>query len=340
LTAGGRGSFPPRGGAAADVRAEAGDGGEVASVAAPTWRERLKLAGVALAWLLLTKHLVWLGDRYVPGDWKARMSFQSFQIACQAMTLSVGLALAALLLRSAGARLGIRRPRALELVATALVAPLVFVVSSIIALEIALPTLLVELQTRGASASAQNAGEFGRSLVRTPLFVTLLWGGVLAAVGEELLFRGALWSAAHELTAPLFAAVGWTGRARAIALWSLRSGGVATLFSAGVFGWMHADLPGGVGVVRAVSTTCLGLACGLGRQLTGTVWAAILLHFANNLLAIGGSRRWFPSTSTPIFDGVPDALVIAAGAGLVLLAALAIARRRRSAPSIDPVAPP
>lgn len=67
-----------------------------------------------------------------------------------------------------------------------------------IALQIALPTLLEELKTRGANASQQNAGQFGRALTQAPILTTLVWGAVLGALGEELFFRGLLWTTLTE----------------------------------------------------------------------------------------------------------------------------------------------
>jgi membrane protease YdiL (CAAX protease family) len=90
---------------------------------------------------------------------------------------------------------------------------------------------------------------------------------------------------------------------------------------------MHADLPGGVGIVRIVASTCLGLTCGMARQITGAIWAPMLLHFANNLIAIGSMRRWFGAGASTILDGVPDALLLAAVAGSIAAGAFFFARR-------------
>src|SRR5205085_449203 len=75
----------------------------------------------------------------------------------------------------------------------------------------------------------------------------------------------------------------------------LRSGGFATLASAAVFGAMHLGMAGGSGIVRVVSATCLGLACGTARHLAGSVAAPLLLHALYNLLSVGHSRAWFVS---------------------------------------------
>src|SRR5262249_40312209 len=109
---------------------------------------------------------------------------------CQILTLVVGAGVTLLLLRQRREGLGLARmPGWSAVVSTVLAVPVVFVAASYVAIQIALPTLLEELRTRGAHASQQNAGEFGRALTQAPLFITLLWGPLLAGVGEELLFR-------------------------------------------------------------------------------------------------------------------------------------------------------
>lgn len=292
-------------------------------------------------WLGLFLGLVPLGNLVVPNETKAKISLQTFLMTCQITTLVVGLGVALLLLRKRRAGLGFERiPRILPGLSTILSVPFVFVASSYVALQIALPTLLEELKTRGAHASQQNAGEFGRALTQAPLLTTLLWGAALGAIGEELFFRGLVWSTITDLTKRLLPpgydpadqrprTIGQ--RLVAMAL----SGGIATLLSAALFGWMHKDLPGGVGIVRVVSTTCLGLASGVVRHVTGGVIACFALHALYNTLVIGNGRRWFASQEKPILEGVPNTLVMFAvigllGAGVVAFVRALMARRARS----------
>lgn len=280
-------------------------------------------------WLGLFRYLVPLGNLVVPDATKVKFSLQTFLITCQATTLAVGLGVSLALLRRRRAGLGFERiPRILPGLSTILSVPLVFVVSSYVALQIALPTLLEELKTR-AHASQVNAGEFGRALTTAPLLTTLLWGAVIGAIGEELLFRGLLWSTITDLTKRLLppghedAPPGTLAqRASRIAL----SGGVATVLSAALFGLMHADLPGGVGIVRIVSTTCLGLASGIVRHVTGGVIACFALHALYNTLVIGNGRRWFASQERAILEGVPNTLVMFAVVGLAGVAVIAFVR--------------
>lgn len=325
--------------------------------------EALKLAGVTVAWFLMTKYLVPLGDKFVPDELKAKISLQTFRMICQVVTLVAGVGLSFALLRAPRIALGLKAPRPLQLGGAALLAPAAFVASTYLALRIALPTLLAELATRGPGASRQNAGELGRTLTQAPLLVVILWGALLAAVGEEALFRGALWStlrdaaglAIDKLKPRALEASGGApvsgeevpafvepGPFAAISRDHVAAS-LATIGAAVIFGQMHADMPGGVGLVRVASTTILGLVCGASRQITGTIWVPILLHLANNTLTIGSSRRWFSGSAEPLLEGLPDSIVIAAVAG-ALVAGGAFAAQKRMArrtasspvPSIEP----
>jgi membrane protease YdiL (CAAX protease family) len=92
-----------------------------------------------------------------------------------------------------------------------------------------------------------------------------------------------------------------------VAVW-LRAGGVATLGVATLFGLLHRDMPGGLGIVRFVAATGLGLACGVSRQASGTVLAPVLLHVAFNALSIATARRWVVTADFPMKWGAPTAV--------------------------------
>jgi membrane protease YdiL (CAAX protease family) len=97
---------------------------------------------------------------------------------------------------------------------------------------------------------------------------------------------------------------------------------------------------GAVGIVHAVATTCLGLACGLARHATGSVVPPILLHFLYNTIVIGNSRRWFGYPTEPLFPGTPDAVVYLAGAGLLTaLVGVATLHRTRQRATVVRSAP-
>jgi membrane protease YdiL (CAAX protease family) len=294
----------------------------------PNGRETWKLAGITAAWLLLTKGLSWLGDRAVPDAVKANISLQTFQMTCQITTAVVGLGLCFGLLERPLAALALTRTRPRQLAVIALLAPAFLVSTTVIAIQAALPTLLEEVRTRGAGVSRQNAGEFGRMLEQGPLLATLLWSVILAATTEELLFRGALWSLVERLVEAARARV-TVGKVEAALL-----GLVPTVVSAAVFGMMHYDLRGGVGIVRLTSTTLLGLGAGALRRWTGTLAAPVLLHFLNNTMAIGLGRKWFASDPPGplLIAGVPNGLLSVAVIGVVgaalLWGAFAIVNRR------------
>ena len=306
----------------------------------PAPRGEVIRRAIAIAvWLGLFLGLVPLGNRLVPDATKAHVSLQTFLLVCQIGTLALGLGASLALLRRRREGLVFSRIPGWGPAASSLFSvPVVYVFSSYVAIQAALPTLLEEMKTRGANASQQNAGAFGRALTQSPLLTTLIWGAVLGALGEELFFRGLLWSTITDLTKRLARArsadAPRTVADRALAI--LLGGGVATLLCAALFGWMHKDLPGGVGIVRVVSTTCLGLASGIVRQATGGVLACVLLHATYNTLVIGAGRKWFATAEEPILDGVPNTMLLLSVAGLLAIGAVAfvralIARRARAA---------
>ncbi|MEZ4298479.1 MAG: CPBP family intramembrane glutamic endopeptidase [Polyangiaceae bacterium] len=307
--------------------------------------------GAAIAlWLALFVGLVPLGNRLVPDAVKVRIPLQTFLMTCQILTLVLGLGATLLLVRPRRPALGLDRfPTAPAAVSTILAVPIVFVTASYIALQIALPTLLEELKTRGPQASAQNAGAFGRALTQSPLLVTLLWGALLGALGEELFFRGLLWTTITDVTrrfAPVPASPDLNAYSESPApaprplhhraLRLLLEGGIATLLCAALFGYMHKDLPGGVGIVRLWSTTILGLGLGVVRQSTRSVAACILLHTVYNTFVILAGRKWFgDARSATVLEGIPDTMALlavlgVAGIGLIAFVRALLARRARA----------
>jgi membrane protease YdiL (CAAX protease family) len=297
----------------------------------PNGWETLKLAGITAVWLAFGNGLVWIGERVIPDAWKARISLPTFMMACQITTALVGLALSFGLLARPRAALALTRPRLRQLAVTALLAPAFLVSTTVIALQVALPTLIEEMKVRGAGATRQSAGEFGRMLEQGPLLLTLLWAAILAATTEELLFRGALWSLVERFI-QTFRAILADHRSRSrlerpdpeprtpsTQALEVLLGLVPTVVSAGIFGLMHGDLRGGVGIVRVVSSTLLGFGAGLLRRWTGTLFASVLLHFLNNTMVIGHGRKWFSGgpPAPPLIDGVPDRFVGIAVAGLI-----------------------
>ena len=110
------------------------------------------------------------------------------------------------------------------------------------------------------------------------------------------------------------------------------TGGVATLLSAVAFAWVHADMPGGMGMVRAITAFGLGLGAGIARHASGSLVAALVLHVVFNLASIATARRWVVSAVFPTKLMVPTLLTMLAGACLLALGTLFyLGRRRRRA---------
>jgi membrane protease YdiL (CAAX protease family) len=303
-------------------------------------RATLRLGLVATAWLVAARLLARYGVRLLPLSVTHRLTLQSYLALVQLVSTLVGLGLAFALLASPRRELGLRRPAARSLGLTLLWAPVLFVVTSYLAIGIALPTLRAELEQGGRQLVERNGGEFGQALVRSAALLTLLWGVLLAPVAEELAFRGPLWSALARLgrgvdrppgaaarsLPPELLSESWLLRAvRGARRW-LASGGAATLGAAALFAWMHADEQGGAGIVRVVSTACLGLGCGLCRQASGSVLPGMLLHALFNLMALAQLRRWVVFTAFPRHYTVPTLLTLIAGVCLGALLALHAAR--------------
>lgn len=281
--------------------------------------QTLRLAFVTVGWLSLVMALVpWLSTH--PPPWLQRaMSMQTFRLTTQVMTTVIGVGACIAFVPGARVILGLRRAKPASLALSVSLAPLVWILATIVALQVAMPTLLDELATRGAGASRQNAGAFGRELVQSSVLGVMLSGVLMAAVSEELLFRGALWG----LIARLVPARERRGQ--------LVAGVIATVLSAAAFGYAHHDLPGGVGIVRVVSTTCLGLAAGSVRLASGSIFAAMLLHALYNTASIALARGWFGGHKVTLFE-TPIPWSLAAAAPLCMAAVLALvwrARRRR-----------
>lgn len=95
---------------------------------------------------------------------------------------------------------------------------------------------------------------------------------VLAPVLEELLFRGLFWSALSA------------SGLRAGAVWGLSATAFALLH---VPGWLATQGASGAIVQQLALVFFVGLFCGAGRWLSGSVWPAVLLHLVNNAASVG-----------------------------------------------------
>lgn len=91
------------------------------------------------------------------------------------------------------------------------------------------------------------------------LFLFIFFAAVLPAIGEEVLFRGSMAKAYRE-KGYLF----------------------AILFSAMMFALMHGN------PLQLIHQFFLGIVCAVVYFATKSLWASILLHFCNNLIALVG----------------------------------------------------
>ena len=305
----------------------------------------LLVAGLwVAAFLLLSRY----GARLVPVSLARNLSLQGYLTVLQLVTAALGIALSAVLLERPRDALGIASvplPRALGLL---LIGPAIYVVASYVAIYVALPTLLAEIAARGRQAVQESTGEFGRQLASSGLGLAIVWGVVVSPVAEELMFRGAVWSAVQSLvdfirgrrtasdSAPSSADMPEGVIAPSATLYLASSvgaffvtGGAATFASAGVFALMHADVPGGLGIVRWVSALGLGLATGFARHFGASLAAPILIHAAFNACALATTRRWLVTESFGQKLGVPILLSALAVGCLIAAAAVTFAFRAR-----------
>jgi ABC-2 type transport system permease protein/sodium transport system permease protein len=133
----------------------------------------------------------------------------------------------------------------------------------------------------------------------------LLFSTVVAAVAEELFFRGFLF---HAL------------RARTNA-W-LTIGATALLF-----GLTHVFLGGALGIERLLPSTLLGLVLGTLCWLTRSVWPGLILHVTHNTcLVLFGQTEWAQANQIPPIFFIAGAVGTLAGLAVLWLAG------RRSSP--------
>ncbi|MBI5059478.1 CPBP family intramembrane metalloprotease [candidate division KSB1 bacterium] len=137
--------------------------------------------------------------------------------------------------------------------------------------------------------------ELFESLNAQPVFVALLLLAVLPGVVEEFLFRGLVLRALLPRFGP----------------------GGAIVFTAVAFGLLHLD------PYRLLSTTFLGLLLGYMAWSTGSLFPAMLAHFANNALSFvvqkyGDAAPFLGPLDEGLTVWLPWYLLLAALAGLVV----------------------
>lgn len=276
-------------------------------------RDTLRLLAVVIVWAGVFQVLSVYGFDILPRALLGELTLEAYLSLIQLVTLGAGLGAAFALLFRPEESLPLRGAKSRGLAVVALVSPIVFSASTTVAFLVARPTLIAEILAGGQEAAQENTGRFGRELVQSPALLAFVWGAVISPVGEELFFRGALWSLVEGASSRVLR-VRW-----------LRESLTTVLIGIG-FGLLHRDMPGGLGIVRFVSALGLGLACGFARQATGTVAAPMALHAAYNALSLAAVRRWVVTETFPMKYGAPT-LVTAAGA-IAAVAAVIVARAR------------
>jgi membrane protease YdiL (CAAX protease family) len=305
-------------------------------------QQTVKLWLLACAWLALARGAASYGAPLLPSAVARELTLHSFLSLVLVVATAAGVSLAYVLLERPRDELGLAAPSPWPVLGAALAGPLVLVLSSFVALEIALPRLLAELAAGGKSAVEAQQGEFGRALKTSHPATTLVWAVLLTPVAEELLFRGAFWSAVTRLTRreeaetaslpPELIAEGFVARALGSSWRWLRAGGIATLATTGLFAALHADQPGAIGLIRVVQSVGLGLALGVARHHGRSVLAPMALLAVYNFLVIAKTRGWLTSRGWPPPLPIPSvqwhlALVTSALLGAML--AIGLVRRRR-----------
>lgn len=157
-----------------------------------------------------------------------------------------------------------------------------------------------------------------KQLMSVPLIVRLLTLAVVPAVCEELFFRGFLQSA----------------------LAKRMSGVRAAILAAVLFGTFHVIVRDAIFFERFIPSTLLGIALGLVRYRTGSVWPGVLMHAMNNglLLSIAHFAPKFQSL------GIGDetrqhlpVLWLAIATGITLTGIALLSTRPRAADESDTV---
>jgi membrane protease YdiL (CAAX protease family) len=275
------------------------------------WRPWL----VAAIWLAVARLFTAYGVIVLPRGLVRQLGLHGYLVSMLTVATIVGLLLARWLMPRPTEAMGLVRPSVTAMAAATLLAPIVLALSAYLAFRLALPTLIAEIAAGGRQAAERNTGVFGRALIASHPALTVAWAVAFTPIAEELLFRGALYEALSHLIQP---------GARKVR--ALSRHGLAVVATTMVFAWMHADQPGGAGIVRVVQAASLGLALGLVRAASGSIVPAICLHALFNLMTLAKVRGWIQGPIWPY----PLPIVLwwwqLAAAATPLLALLTISR--------------
>jgi|GEM_PF-2768360 len=299
--------------------------------------------GFATLWVLTYVILARYGALALPDSLAREMSLPTYLVFVQLTTVLLG---------ALGLRLLIRQrlhesllpladsspKRSLRLVLSAcLLAPALYAVAHALGMYFAFDTLIAELAQKGRAAVQAQTGELGRSAAKDSLWLIVPFTVLVAPFGEELVFRGGLYGSLHSLVRARVSRKSAVdspspGSSEEIPGLSRRRNGIpaelrnflaehgwAVLISTAVFGALHADTPGGMGILRVVSATSLGLACGLARAFGGSLVFPLALHAFYNLVSLGTMRGWWVTPAWPSRFALPTLLIPIGIAGLFAL---------------------
>ncbi len=154
-----------------------------------------------------------------------------------------------------------------------------------------------------------EAAQSLESLVNAPLWLSLLAVGIIAPIGEELLFRGALLRLL---------------RINLPTAWAVVLQGL-------LFGIYHMNL------VQAPPTAVLGIILGVVVMLTHSIWPAIAIHIVNNTLAILLSQIEPESLEGTTMPPEPSPLYFLIVGSMALFFVLIMLKQLKNQQSIDPI---
>ena len=277
---------------------------------APT-RDTLRISLIASGWLALGLFGARTVAFYLPRSVAGALTEASYFAAIWTIVTALGVLVCGWWLEEPRKLLGLTGPLWRPMRTAALLAPVLLVVSLYVAWKVALPAIQGELLTRGRQAVRATVSSSNLAARQANLGTLLLWTIVVTPLAEELLFRGALWSALAGL---------------------LSKRTLATLATAALFAWLHVEGSGGVARLAFVQTLLLGLALGTARQASQSLAAPVVLHAGFNTLTLAQKHGWFGKEYWPLPLPIPLRLWLLALAAGSLAVGLWLTGRRRPEP--------
>ncbi len=297
----------------------------------------MKALVLSLAWIGSYLALARYGVHLLPASFARTLTLPTYLAGVQLLTLCLGLSSLSVLTKhdpalrrallplwsmstepeaSSVVKKGRLDPLGPFFFGSLLLAPLAYSAAHSLGMWLAFDTLIAELAEKGRQVVQQQTGELGRQAKVDSLTTLFPFTVLIAPVGEEVLFRGALFGAYLQAFQTKNADVLPATPSRFLT-W-LRGPVGAVLFTTFVFGLLHADTPGGLGILRVTSASFLGFSCAVLRTTSGGLVAPVALHAGYNFLSLGTLRGWFTTLSWPTKFGLPTLLLPAALIGLLV----------------------